>query len=55
MSEEICAKLLTVPEEYQAKFGEQNATIEELNKKIKYAYIVSAVAIIAACANFFVK
>ncbi len=52
---ELSTKIDTYKEEYQAKFGEQNATIEELNKKIKYAYIVSAVAIIAACANFFVK
>lgn len=52
---ELSTKIDAYKEEYQAKFGEQNATIEELNKKIKYAYIVSAVAIIAACANFFVK
>lgn len=51
----LSTKIDAYKEEYQAKFGEQNATIEELNKKIKYAYIVSAVAIIAACANFFVK
>lgn len=49
---ELSTKIDAYKEEYQAKFGEQNATIEELNKKIKYAYIVSAVAIIAACANF---
>ena len=52
---ELSTKIDAYKEEYQTKFGEQNATIEELNKKIKYAYIVSAVAIIAACANFFVK
>lgn len=52
---ELSTKIDAYKEEYQATFGEQNATIEELNKKIKYAYIVSAVAIIAACANFFVK
>lgn len=52
---ELSTKIDAYKEEYQAKFGEQNATIEELNKKIKYAYIVSAVAIISACANFFVK
>lgn len=52
---ELSTKIDAYKEEYKAKFGEQNATIEELNKKIKYAYIVSAVAIIAACANFFVK
>ena len=52
---ELSTKIDAYKEEYQAKFGEQNATIEELNKKIKYAYIVSAVAIIAAYANFFVK
>jgi len=51
----LSTKIDAYKEEYQAKFGEQNATIEELNKIIKYAYIVSAVAIIAACANFFVK
>ena len=40
---------------YKATIAAQKETVEKLNQKIKYAYIVSAFALVVACANFFVK
>lgn len=40
---------------HQAQLEEQNKTIAKLNNKIKYAYLVSAIAIAIACAHFFMK
>ena len=40
---------------YKAIIAAQKETVEKLNQKIKYAYIVSAFALVVACANFFVK
>lgn len=42
-------------EEHKAQLEEQNKTIAKLTNKIKYAYIVSAIAIAIACAHFFIK
>ena len=40
---------------YKAIIAAQKETVEKLNQKIKYAYIVSAFALVVACVNFFVK
>lgn len=40
---------------YKAIIVAQKETVEKLNQKIKYAYIVSAFALVVACVNFFVK
>lgn len=40
---------------YKATIAAHKETVEKLNQKIKYAYIVSAFALVVACANFFVK
>ena len=42
-------------EEHKAQLEEQNKTIAKLTNKIKYAYIVSAIAIAIACAHFFIE
>lgn len=42
-------------EEHKAQLEEQNKTIAKLTNKIKYAYIVSAIAIAIACVHFFIK
>ncbi len=52
---ELTSKLDSSVEVYQAKLAAQNEAIAKLNNKIIYAYIVAVIAIVIACANFFVK
>ncbi|WP_304099713.1 hypothetical protein [Phascolarctobacterium succinatutens] len=52
---ELSKKAVADVEEYKATIAAQKETVEKLNQKIKYAYIVSAFALVVACVNFFVK
>lgn len=52
---EINDKTSSFTEHCRAEIEEQNKTIAKLNNKIKYAYLVSAIAIAIACAHFFMK
>lgn len=51
----LSKKMTSDIEAYKTQIAAQNETIADLTNKIKYAYIVSAIAISIACAHFFIK